>query len=79
MRRRWASLALAGYLDWPGVQQVCEVEREVQGSRGRRSEGRSVVSSLGAGVGPERLLELGRGHWCVGTGPARTGCTWYGM
>ena len=58
-------MALAGYRDWPGVQQVCKVEREVPGRRGRCSEVRSVVSRLGAGVGPERLLELVRGHWAI--------------
>ncbi len=65
VRRLWASRALAGYLDWPGVQPVCKVEREVQSKRGRYSEVRSVVSSLGVGVGPERLLALVRGHWAI--------------
>src|SRR5688572_17671426 len=34
-RRLWATAALAGYSDWPGLRQVGQVERRVQ-QRGRR-------------------------------------------
>lgn len=63
VRRVWASTALEGYLDWPGVRQVCKVEREVERKGQRRSAVRYVATSLGPGVGPGRLLELVRGHW----------------
>ena len=84
-RRLWASTALNDYLDWPGLAQVCCVERT------RRHKGKETVDRAYASTSlpPERadaarLLEIWRGHWgienrlpgCIGCGTwcsARTG------
>jgi len=57
---------LAGYLDWPGVKQVCLLERV------RRSQGKATTEAVCAvtSLGPEqasaeRLLAISRGHWHV--------------
>lgn len=65
MRRLWASTALAGYLDWPGVRQVLKVEREVERKGQQRREVRYAATSLGPEVGAARLLELVRSHWAI--------------
>lgn len=66
VRRFWASDALAGYLDWPGVAQVCKVEREVEQRGKRSSETRYLVTSLPrAEAGATTLLRQGRGHWGI--------------
>jgi predicted transposase YbfD/YdcC len=66
VRRLWASGALARYLDWPGVVQVCKVEREVE-QRGKRSwEERYLVTSLAREqAGAMTLLRQRRGHWGI--------------
>ena len=65
-RRLWASAALNGYLDWPGLGQVCCVERT------RRHKGKETVERAYAitSFPPEqadaaRLLEIWRGHWRI--------------
>ena len=57
---------LTGYLDWPGVQQVCLLERV------RRLKGRETTEAVCAitSLGPERasaakLLGIARGHWGI--------------
>ena len=66
MRRLWASAALNEYLDWPGLGQVCCVERT------RRHKGRETVERAYAitSLPPERadadrLLAIWRGHWGI--------------
>jgi len=68
-----STTVLNGYLDWPGVQQVCRIERE------RRLKGRSeretayyITSLPRAQAGPEDLLELARNHW----GATENGLHW---
>ena len=74
-RRLWASAALNGYLDWPGLGQVCCVERT------RRRKGRETVERAYAitSLTPERAdaARLPPGCWIYGggTGGLRTGCT----
>ena len=65
-RRLWASAALNDYLGWPGLGQVCCVERT------RRHKGRDTVERAYAitSLPPERadaarLLEIWRGHWGI--------------
>ena len=65
-RRLWASTALNGYLDWPGLAQVCCVERVVHHKGKTRRELAYAITSLP----PERadatrLLGLWRGHWGI--------------
>lgn len=65
VRCLWASIALREYLDWPGVQQVCKVERITE-QKGRQSrEVRYAITSLGEAVGPAQLLGYIRGHWAI--------------
>src|SRR5262249_15659764 len=58
------SRRLTGYLDGPGVKQVCLLERV------RRSRGKQTTETVCAltSLGPERasagrLLRIARGHW----------------
>lgn len=51
--------------DWPGVEQVCTVERVVVRPGRRQREIRHAITSLGPVVGAARLLGLVRGHWAI--------------
>jgi predicted transposase YbfD/YdcC len=64
VRQLWASAALTGYLTWPGVAQVCKVERVVQRKGCRTQEVRYAITSL-ATASAARLLHLVRGHWGI--------------
>ena len=65
-RRLRASPRLAGYLDWPGVQQVCVLERERRVNGAEQRETVFAITSLGRHRGTAaRLLELARGHWRI--------------
>ncbi len=66
VRRLWASSALRQYLDWPGCEQVCKLEREVWRKGKQISQSEYIVTSLT----PERadaarLLSLRREHWGI--------------
>ena len=64
-RRLWVSAALADYADWPGLRQVCKIERQVV-CRGKTSvETAYAVTSLGPEVAPAQLLAIWRGHWAI--------------
>ena len=66
-RRLWASTALNGYLDWPGVGQVCCVERTRRHKSRESVERAYAVTSLPVErAGAARLLEIWRGHWGIG-------------
>ncbi len=61
-----STTVLNGYLDWPGLQQVCRIDRE------RRLKGRCeretvyyMTSLPRTQAGPEDLLRLARDHWGV--------------
>lgn len=59
-----STTVLNGYLDWPGVQQVCRIERERRIGAKRETETVYYVSSLPRTLaGPEDLLKLARDHW----------------
>ena len=65
-RRLWASTALNEYLDWPGLGQVCCVERTRRRKDKETVERAYAITSLT----PERadaarLLEIWRGHWGI--------------
>jgi predicted transposase YbfD/YdcC len=66
VRRITTTTRLTGYLDWPGVKQVCLLERV------RRSKGKATVETVCAitSLGPDRasaqqLLAIARGHWGI--------------
>lgn len=55
---------LNGFLDWPAVQQVCQVRRERVIAGRRACETVYYITSLHRSrVGPDHLLALIRGHW----------------
>ncbi len=66
--QRWlrTSTALTDYLDWPGLQQVCCLER-TRTERGTTTvETAYAITSLSPEqAAPARLLELWRGHWGI--------------
>ena len=65
-RQLWASTALNEYLDWPGLGQVCCVER-VRGRKGKETVERAyaVTSLPPERADAARLLEIWRGHWGI--------------
>jgi predicted transposase YbfD/YdcC len=66
VRRLWASTALAGYLNWPGAQQACKLERTVAQRGKRTQEVRYLLTSRGPqAASAAALLRLRRGHWGI--------------
>lgn len=67
-RRLRASTALCGYTDWPGHQQVLEVQRTVTKKRDgeTRTEVAYAVTSLSAErATAQQLLQIWREHWHI--------------
>jgi predicted transposase YbfD/YdcC len=67
-RRLTSSTALVGYSDWPGLDQVFQLERRVtmKASGVQRADVVYGVTSLRPEqAGPERLLGLVRQHWQI--------------
>jgi hypothetical protein len=67
-RRFTTSTALRGYSDWPGLQQVCQIERRVLFKRTgqQREEVIYGVTSLAAArATPGRLRSYARAHWHI--------------
>jgi predicted transposase YbfD/YdcC len=64
-RRLWASTALQGYLEWPGAQQVCKIERRRQQAGHVSTEVAYAITSLGPATPPAQLLAIWRGHWAI--------------
>jgi predicted transposase YbfD/YdcC len=61
-----ATTALNGYLDWPGVGQVGQVESVVDRDGKRTAETRYFVTSVPRELaGAEALLSWARGHWTI--------------
>ena len=65
-RRIRTTTRLTGYLDWPGAQQVCLIERV------RRIQGKATTETVCAvtSLGPdqataEQLLRISREHWHI--------------
>ena len=68
VRRLTASSALTDYLDWPGLQQVFEVERTVTRQRTGQVRHETVygITSLPPQrADADRLLSLVRQHWSI--------------
>jgi len=66
IRRIWTTTRLQGYLDWPGVQQVCLLERV------RRFRGQETIETVCGitSLRPQRaqaarLLGFSRSHWGI--------------
>ena len=61
-----ASAALAEYLDWPHLGQVCATVRQITQKGVTRTETSYAITSLPPRcAGPRRLLAIGRGHWGI--------------
>lgn len=66
VRHLEATERLAGYLDWPGLRQVCRIRRERIGESQCSSETLYAITSLGPERGAAaRLLQICRGHWAI--------------
>jgi predicted transposase YbfD/YdcC len=69
VRHLVASTALNDYLDWPGVAQVLQVERDWQQGGTTKQAVRYGITSLPPAVADAaRLLVLVRGHWQIENG-----------
>lgn len=65
-RQLQASTRLAGHLDWPGLQQVCRIERVVKEKGCETAEIAYAITSLTAKrAGADKLLSYNRGHWGI--------------
>jgi len=61
-----ATERLRGYLDWPGLRQVCRIRRERTAGGERSSETLYAITSLGRErADPARLLQICRRHWAI--------------
>jgi predicted transposase YbfD/YdcC len=59
-----STTVLNSYLDWPGVEQVCRIERERRTSVKCETETVLYITSLPRTLaGPDDLLTLAREHW----------------
>ena len=68
VRTLWASDALVGYTDWPGLAQALRLERQITDKRTgeRTTERRYAVTSLRAAA--PQLLPLWQEHWAIENG-----------
>jgi predicted transposase YbfD/YdcC len=67
IRKLRATTILNDYIDWPGVAQVCCVEREVRTKGGKPSyeTAYAITSAPQVIAGPSTLLNWWRGHWGI--------------
>ena len=68
-RRLLCTTSLNRYLDWPGVGQVFQLERErTCGAKVSREVAYGLTSLGRDRADAAKLLELTRGHWCIENG-----------
>lgn len=66
MRRIATTREVVPHLDWPGLAQVCRIERTRQVGGKTSCEVVYAITSLSrACAGPDRLLALVRQHWAI--------------
>jgi predicted transposase YbfD/YdcC len=66
IRRIAVSAEVIPHLEWPGAAQVARIERTREIGGKTNTETACIVTSLTAAeAGPERLLNLSRGHWAI--------------
>jgi predicted transposase YbfD/YdcC len=66
VRKLQSSTALNDYLKWPGLQQVCRIEREVTRRGKTTCETAFAITSLRTErYGAAELLAINRGHWGI--------------
>ena len=57
---------MAEHLNWPGLKQVCRIERLTKAKGGVTTEIAYAITSLSAErASAERLLTCNRGHWGI--------------
>lgn len=65
-RHLQASSRLAGHLKWPGLKQVCRIERVVKKNDRETTEIAYAITSLTAErASASNLLSYNRGHWGI--------------
>lgn len=65
-RHLQASSRLARHLDWPGLKQVCRIERVTKTDGQETREIVYAITSLSAQrAGADKLLQYNRGHWGI--------------
>lgn len=68
IRKIWTTSELNDYLDFPHVGQAFAIERQFIDKKSGKISGETVygITSRNAGdAGPERLLNINRGHWAI--------------
>mgnify|MGYP003394080146 CR=1 FL=1 len=68
IRKIWTTSELNGYLNFPHVGQAFAIERQFIDKKSGKISGEIVygITSRKAGdAGPERLLNINRGHWAI--------------
>ena len=68
IRKIWATSELNGYLNFPHVGQAFVIERQFIDKKSGKISGETVygiTSRKAADAGPERLLNINRGHWAI--------------
>ncbi len=66
VRRLESSERLAGYLEWPGLRQVCRIRRQRTLGGKRSEETVYAITSLGRErASAARLLSICRQHWAI--------------
>ena len=68
IRKIWATSELNGYLNFPHVGQAFAIERQFIEKKSGKISGETVygiTSRTAADAGPERLLNINRGHWAI--------------
>jgi predicted transposase YbfD/YdcC len=68
IRKIWTTSELNGYLNFPHVGQAFAIERQFIDKKSGKISGETVygiTSRKAADAGPERLLNINRGHWAI--------------
>lgn len=68
LRELTSSTMLEDYLDWPGAHQVFRLERRttlLRSGHVREEVVYGITSLSPERAGPERLLQIARGHWHI--------------
>ena len=68
LRKIWTTSELNGYLNFPHIGQAFAIERQFIDKKSGKISGETVygiTSRKAADAGPERLLNINRGHWAI--------------
>ncbi len=68
IRKIWTTSELNGYLNFPHVGQAFAIERQFIDKKSGKNSGEiayGITSRKAGDAGPERLLNINRGHWTI--------------